>query len=60
MLGHGTDSFTSPPEEGMLRPGLNPKTLGARGQHDNHWTTEAVYIYIYIYIYIYKHIEYIY
>ena len=36
-LGHGTDSFTSPPEEGMLRiftpvknqrlrPGLNPQT----------------------------------
>ena len=37
MLGHGTDSFTSPPEEGMLRiftpvkfqrlrPGLNPRS----------------------------------
>jgi hypothetical protein len=27
MLGHGTDSFTAPPEEGMLRifTGLNPR-----------------------------------
>jgi hypothetical protein len=25
-LRHGTDDFTSPPKEGMLRPGLNPRT----------------------------------
>ena len=46
-LGHGTDSFTSPPEEGMLRifyvrknptasAGFEPENLGARGQHANH------------------------
>ena len=43
-LRHGTDSFTSPPEEGVmrifspwkirrLRPGLNPANLGTKGQH---------------------------
>jgi hypothetical protein len=43
---HGTDGFTSPPKEGMLRifrpknptdsAGLEPANLGTRGQHVNH------------------------
>ena len=43
-LRHGTDGFTSPPKEGMLRiffalkigrlrPGLNPRTWVLKGQH---------------------------
>ena len=43
-LRHGTDGFTSPPKEGvlrifspwkirLLRPGLNPRTLGTKSQH---------------------------
>jgi hypothetical protein len=38
-LRHGTDGFTSPPKEGMLRifsPGFEPANLGTRGQHANH------------------------
>jgi hypothetical protein len=45
-LRHGTDGFTSPPEEGMLRisllekpmpsAGFEPVNLGTRGQHANH------------------------
>jgi hypothetical protein len=44
-LRHGTDGFTSPPKEGVLRiffrpknptasAGCEPANLGARGQHD--------------------------
>jgi hypothetical protein len=43
-LRHGTDGFTSPPKEGVLRiffalkirrlrPGANPRTKGTKGQH---------------------------
>jgi len=43
-LRHGTDGFTSPPKEGLLRifsplkirrlrPGLKPANLGTKGQH---------------------------
>jgi hypothetical protein len=46
-LRHGTDGFTSPPKEGMLRnfvarknpkasPGFEPANSGTRGQHANH------------------------
>ena len=41
-LRHGTDGFTSPPKEGMLRifstasAGFEPANLGTRGQHANH------------------------
>jgi hypothetical protein len=42
-LRHGTDGFTSPPKEGMLRifspeksDGFKPVILGTRGQHANH------------------------
>ena len=47
-LGHGTDSFTSPPKEGtcegfFIRPknpttsaGFEPANSGTRGQHANH------------------------
>ena len=46
-LRHGTDGFTSPPKEGMLRifspeknltasAGIEPAILGSRGQHANH------------------------
>jgi len=46
-LRHGTDGFTSPPKEGMLRiffrpknptalSGFEPANLGTRGQHANH------------------------
>jgi len=41
---HGTDDFTSPPKEGVLRifsAGFEPAILGTRGQHANHKTTEA-------------------
>jgi hypothetical protein len=38
-LRHGTDGFNSPPKEGMLR--FEPAILGTRGQHANHYTTEA-------------------
>jgi hypothetical protein len=43
-----TDSFTSPPKEGMYRKnptasaGFEPANSGTRGQHANHQTTEAV------------------
>jgi len=33
---HGTDGFTSPPKEGVLRifsAGFEPANLGTRGQH---------------------------
>jgi hypothetical protein len=50
-LRHGTDGFTSPPQEGMLwifspeksdaSAGFEPVILGTRGQHANHLTTEA-------------------
>jgi hypothetical protein len=38
-LQHGTDGFTSPPKEGMLRifsAGCEPVNSGTRGQHANH------------------------
>jgi hypothetical protein len=46
-LRHGTDGFTSPPKEGMVRiffvlkiptasAGFELANLGTRGQHDNH------------------------
>jgi hypothetical protein len=45
-LRHGTDGFTSPPKEGMLRifrpknltasAGFEPANSGTRGQHANH------------------------
>jgi hypothetical protein len=36
-LGHGTEGFTSPPKEGMLRIfSPEPANSGARGQHANH------------------------
>jgi hypothetical protein len=41
-LRHGTDGFTSPPKEGMLRifspttsAGFEPANSGTRGQHAN-------------------------
>jgi hypothetical protein len=38
-LRHGTDGFTSPPKEGVLRifssAGVEPANLGTRGQHAN-------------------------
>ena len=51
-LRHGTDGFTSPPKEGVLRnffrpknptasAGFEPANLGTKGQH----TTSRVYIY---------------
>jgi hypothetical protein len=47
-LQHGTDGFTSPPKEGMLRiflpeksDGFEPANLDTRGQHADHYTTEA-------------------
>jgi hypothetical protein len=51
-LRHGTDGFTSPPKEGVLRifsplkirrlrPGLNPANLGTNGQHA---TSRPIYI----------------
>jgi hypothetical protein len=51
MLRHGTDSFTSPPKEVVLRifivvkylsisAGFKPAKLGPNGKHDNHYTTE--------------------
>ena len=44
-VGHGTDGFTSPPKEGVLRiffalknptasVGFEPSNLGTKGQHD--------------------------
>jgi hypothetical protein len=45
---HGADGFTSLPKEGMLwifsnpaEAGFEPAILGTRGQHANHYTTEA-------------------
>jgi hypothetical protein len=29
---HGTDGFTSPPNEGVLRPGLNPRTWATKAR----------------------------
>jgi hypothetical protein len=50
-LRHGTDGFTSPPKEGMLRfyrhknpmalAVLEPAILCTRGQHAYCWTNEA-------------------
>jgi hypothetical protein len=54
-LRHGTDGFTSPPKEGMLwifspekSNGFEPANLGTRGQHANHWTTEAAFGSLYL------------
>jgi hypothetical protein len=49
-LRHGTDSFTSPPKEGMLRifcPKIGRLQPGTRGQRANHQATEAADTLIY-------------
>jgi hypothetical protein len=49
---HGTDGFTSPPKEVVLRSfitlknpsssaGFKPANLGSSGKHANHYTTEG-------------------
>jgi hypothetical protein len=49
---HGTDGFTSPPKEVVLRifitlqnpsssAGVEPANLGSSGKHANHYTTEC-------------------
>ena len=61
-LRHGTDGFTSPPKEGVLRiffalkkptasVGFKPANLGTKGQHATSRPPKPTYIYIYIYIY---------
>jgi hypothetical protein len=59
----GTDGFTSPPKEGVLRiffalknptasAGFEPANLGTKGQHATSRPPKPLGIYIYIYIYI--------
>ena len=60
-LQHGTDGFTSPPKEGVLRmffalknptasAGFEPANLGTKGPHTTPRTLKPrVYIYIYVY-----------
>ena len=70
-LRHGTDGFTSPSKEGMLRifsplkirrlrPGLNPANLGTKDQHATSKPPKPIVSHIcldiYIYIYIYMYI----
>jgi len=63
-LRHGTDGFTSPPKEGVLRiffalknptasAGFEPANLGTKGQHGTSRPRKPLYIYIYIYLFIY-------
>jgi hypothetical protein len=49
-LRHGTDGFTSPPKEVVLRifitlknpsAGIEPANLGSSGEHANHSSTEG-------------------
>jgi len=61
-LRHGTDGFTSPPKEGVLRifsplkirrlrPGLNPRTWGTKGQHATSRPPKPIFGYIVEYAY---------
>jgi hypothetical protein len=57
-LRHGTDGFTSPPKEGVLRTfsalknpkdsaGFEPANLDTKGQHANSRPPKSIYLYIY-------------
>jgi len=71
-LRHGTDGFTSPLKEGVLRiffalknptasAGFEPTNLGTKGQHATSRPPKPIYIYIYIgfktFFYVVRHLD---